>query len=55
MPDDSGALRDNWIAGYYDSTLSKGPKGWVFDKIKFDIRMIGPTDLPWALAGTSAP
>jgi SnoaL-like domain len=55
MPDDSGALKDNWIAGYYDSALSKGPKGWVFDQIKFDIRMIGPTDVPWVLAGTSAP
>jgi SnoaL-like domain len=51
MPDETGKPQDSWIAGYYDAALSLTPSGWLFDQVKLDIRLIGPTTLPWEPTG----
>ncbi len=44
---DDGVIRDTWLAGYYDSTLSFGASGWGFDYVRLDARLISATDAAW--------
>jgi hypothetical protein len=44
---DDGVTRDTWLAGYYDSTVSRGASGWRFDHVRLDVRLISATDAPW--------
>jgi hypothetical protein len=44
---EDGEIRDTWLAGSYESTLSPGASGWGFDYVRLDLRLIAATDAPW--------
>ena len=52
--DDDGIVRDSWLAGYYDTTLSLGAAGWGFDHVRLDVRLAAATDVAWQPSGGAA-
>lgn len=51
---DDGVVRDSWIAGYYDSSLSLADTGWGFEHVRLDVRLISPVGVPWDPAAAGA-